>query len=126
MFWPVAQGAFFWAGTNFVDEAWLFREYFLDPYVAALVLGLVTGRWGIVWVAALGAIANVVVTVGIRETADTETYPTVGYGAAWSAYLEAAMQWLWIGGLLAVGIVLSRRVGGLKATGLSRHDHADS
>ena len=65
------------------------------------------------WVAALGAVVNVIVTVGIRETADTETFPTVGYGAAWSAYLEAALQWLWVAGLIAIGIVLSRRIGGL-------------
>jgi hypothetical protein len=113
MFWPVAQGAFFWAGENFVDEAWLFREYFLDPYVAALVLGLVAGRWAATWLAALGAVANVIVAVGIRETADTETFPTVGYGAAWSAYVEAALPWLWIAGLIALGIALSRRIGGL-------------
>ena len=57
------------------------------------------------------AITNVIVAIGIRETADTETFPTVGYGAAWSAYLEAVLPWLWIAGLIALGIALSRRIG---------------
>jgi hypothetical protein len=117
MFWPIAQGAFLWAGSDFPDDMWLFREYFLDPYVAALVLGLVASRWALRMAAVvpvIGAVAAVTVTVGLRETVDTETYPTYGYGSAWSAYLEAALPWLWIAGLITVGVVLSRRVGSLR------------
>ena len=118
MFWPVAQGAFLWAGIDFEDSTWwLFREYFVDPYIAALVLGLVASSWSIrmaAIVAMVGAVAAVTVSVGLRETVDTQTYPTYGYGPAWSAYLEAALPWLWIAGLITLGIVLSRRLGGLQ------------
>jgi hypothetical protein len=61
----------------------------------------------------VGALASVTVAVGLRETVDTDTYPTYGYGSACSAYLEAALPWLWIAGLIALGVALSRRIGGL-------------
>jgi hypothetical protein len=43
-FWPVAQGAFLWAGVDYASDTWLFRAYFLDAYIAALVLGLIASR----------------------------------------------------------------------------------
>jgi len=116
MFWPVAQQAFLWAGIDYAGDTWLFRAYFLDAYIAALVLGLIASRRAIRMAAIvpiIGAIASVTVAVGLRETIDTDVYPTYGYGSAWSAYLEAALPWLWIAGLITLGVVLSRRVGGL-------------
>ena len=116
MFWPVAQDVFLWAGIDFLREIWLYRDYFVDPYIAALALGLVASRHAVrlaVLVPIVGAIAAVTATVGVRATIDTEMYPIYGYGSPWSAYLEAALPWLWIAGLIALGIAVSRRIGGL-------------
>ena len=110
MFWPVAQLAFLWAGVEDPLD-WLYRQYFVDRYFAAFALGLIVNRWAVVSIAPFGAVAAVVVTIGARESAGDAT--TLGYFAAWSVYLEAALTWLWIAGLMAVGILLSRRVGGL-------------
>jgi hypothetical protein len=111
MFWGTVRTGLVWAGLEpFEGDAWLFRNYFLDPYVAALVLGLVAARWRMIWVAALGAVSTLIVTVGFRTTANPEdVFP---HGAEWSAYVEAALPWLWIAGLIALGIALSRQVGG--------------
>jgi hypothetical protein len=112
MFWGVLRTGLVWAGADpFHGDAWLFRDYFIDPYLAALVLGLVSGRWWTTWVAPFGAVASVVVTVGFRTTADADDiFPK---GAEWSAYVEAALPWLWIAGLIALGIAVSRRIGGV-------------
>jgi hypothetical protein len=119
MFWPVAQDALVWAGVNPYDGGdWLFRNYFLNPYVSALVFGLVVAEWWVVNVAGFGALAALIATLGVRETADKEKF--VAYGSAWSDYVDAALPWLWIAGLIALGIILNRQLGGLRISSASR------
>jgi hypothetical protein len=115
LFWSVALDAFLWAGVNPYDggDDWLFRDYFLNRYVAALVFGLVVAEWWVVNVAGFGALAALIVTLGARETVDQEKFG-LAFGSAWSDYLEAALPWLWIAGLIALGIILSRQLGGLR------------
>jgi hypothetical protein len=118
MFWPVVRYGLIWAGVDpFEGGAWLNREYFISPYVAALVLGLVTGRWRTAWVALVGAVASLIVTVGERATSDALTFYTDG--AAWSVYVEAVVVWLWMAGLIGLGVALSQRVGSQAGDGRS-------
>jgi len=114
MFWGVVRTGLFWAGVEpFNGGAWLLHDYFADPYVAALALGLVVDRWATIWFAPLGAVASLIVTVGERATVDEAWYQE---GAEWSAYVEATLPWLWVAGLIALGIAVSRRVGGVHFT----------
>jgi hypothetical protein len=109
MFWPVAQLGLVWAGVDPVHSGWLLREYFLDRYLAALVLGLVVGAWWIVNVAGFGAIAALVFTFGVNRRTDADV--SSFFGGTWSTYPEAALTWLWLAGLIGLGIVLSRQLG---------------
>ena len=112
LFWPVVQLGLYWAGLE-ESVDWLFRSYFIDQYFAAFALGLIVSRWSTLNIAPLGAVAAVIVTVGVRESGGDEL--TFDHYAAWALYAETALRWLWIAGLIALGILLSRRVGGLVA-----------
>lgn len=113
MFWPVAQEAIIWAGVDpYGGGDWVAHQYFLDRYVAALVFGLVVAEWWGVNMAGFGALAALIVTIGVRGAAGTGEFGS--FGSDWSAYLDAALPWLWIAGLIALGIILSRQLGGLR------------
>jgi hypothetical protein len=112
MLWPIVQQGLFWADVDPFRDYWILRRYFLDPFLAALVFGLIVARWGAVSVAGIGTVASLVVTWGVTETKGEDFSPS--YASAWSLYLETALGWLWIAGLIALGITLSHQLGGLR------------
>ena len=120
MFWQQIQGLDSWfVGSDVLDPnagffksgdglyEWLHLNYFLDPYLAALVFGLLVGRWEATKVAVLGFFTGLVVVTGPILTG-SQLRNTRG---DFESYLLHTLQWTWMLGLIALGVFIGRKLG---------------
>jgi len=119
MFWQQVQGLYGWyLGGNALEEPsgflksrgiteWISVNYFVEAYLAALVFGVLVGRWEAVKVAVLGFLTGLVVITGPILTGDEfrSTNQDV------QSYVLHTLQWTWIFGLIALGVFIGRKLG---------------
>lgn len=123
MFWQLVQALDEWivindllnpAKTGFFNSPdglfqWLQINYFLDPFLAALVFGALVRQWRAVYVAVVGLGAGLVIVTGTILTRDAGG----GLKTDVQAYIVLTLHWIWILGLIAFGVFIGRKLGDL-------------
>lgn len=110
MFWPLVRAITLWAGS---DSLLTLNNPYPSVWVAAFVFGALVGRMDAIYIAFVGLLIAVVVSVGLSESdfggGDEDFFYIKSPNLA-TSLSQLALPWLWIAVFAGLGALVSTRL----------------